>query len=304
MNNCKVSVVLPCFNGERFIEKQVMSILNQSHKAIELIIVDDKSTDNTASIISQLSLQFSQIKFYQNPTNLGLNKNFEKAISLATGDLIALSDQDDIWLPTKVEELMNAIGDHWLVFSNSRLINEDDEQIDGTLIHGLSIERLSFKSISINNFVTGHTTLFKKEILKFALPFPIKGYYDWWLGFVATYHNKITLLNKNLTLYRIHSASYIQQQEEKVNNDEVTSAELNYNSTLINLHNVSNYKYLKEKDKRFLRRLMTIYRIKKKTLAPLTFFYYLHFNDLFPETRKRKIISKTRWKLAKYFAKS
>lgn len=295
---------MPCFNGERFIEKQVMSILNQSHKAIELIIVDDKSTDNTASIISQLSLQFSQIKFYQNPTNLGLNKNFEKAISLATSDLIALSDQDDIWLPTKVEELLNAIGDHWLVFSNSRLINEDDEQIDGTLIHGLSIERLSFKSISINNFVTGHTTLFKKEILKFALPFPIKGYYDWWLGFVATYHNKITLLNKNLTLYRIHSASYIQQQEEKVNNDEVISAELNYNSTLINLHNVSNYKYLKEKDKRFLRRLMTIYRIKKKTLAPLTFFYYLHFNALFPETRKRKIISKTRWKLAKYFAKS
>lgn len=304
MPKSKVSVVMPCFNGERFIEKQIMSIINQSYKNIELIIVDDCSIDNTVNIVSDLARRYPQIKLYQNVLNLGLNKNFEKAITLATSDYIALSDQDDIWLPTKIEELLNTIGDQWLIFSNSRLINENDEEIEGTLIQDISVERLTFKSISINNFVTGHTVLFRRDLLEVALPIPTRGYYDWWLGFVAIYHNKITLLNKPLTLYRIHSASFVQQQEEMVANKEISLNELRNRSTLTNLCNLENYKFIKKEDKMFLKMLKKFYSMRTKFPPLLTLFYYLHFNDLFPETKKRKPISKTRWKLAKYFAKT
>lgn len=304
MLKSQISVVLPCFNGERFIEKQIMSILNQSYKNIELVIVDDKSTDNTVEIVSGFAHKFPQIKFYQNTTNLGLNKNFERAISLTTGDYIALSDQDDIWLPTKLEELLNAIGNHWLVFSNSGLINEDEEEIEGALLENFSLERQSFKSISLNNFVTGHTTLIKRQLLNYAMPIPSSGYYDWWLGFVAIYHNKITFLNKQLTLYRIHSASIIQQEEMRVNRKEITSTELYYRSTLSNFSNLENYKFLKREDQRFLKRLGELYRIRNRYLYPLTMFYYMHFNVLFPGAKKRKALSKTRWKLARHFSRS
>lgn len=304
MPKSKVSVVLPCFNGERFIEKQIMSILNQTYNNIELIIVDDRSTDNTANIVFNLVSRFPHIRFYQNSSNLGLNKNFEKAISLATSEYIALSDQDDIWLPTKIAELMGAIGDQWLIFSNSRLIDEDDKAIEGTLLEDFSLERQSFKSISLNNFVTGHTTLFNRELLNYALPIPSTGYYDWWMGFIAIYHNKIKFLDRHLTLYRIHSASVIQQQEKRVLNEQTPSTEVYYHATLTNFCNLENYKFLKREDQQFLRRLGKLYRNKAKFLRPLTIFYYIHFNDLFPSLNKRKFISKARWKLARRFSKT
>jgi len=303
MSKPEVSIVLPCFNGEKFIEKQILSILNQTYRSIELIIVDDRSTDNTVSIVSELAKNFSQIKLHINSKNLGLNKNFEKAISLAGCNFIALSDQDDIWTPTKIDELLNAIGDHWLIFSNSELINDKDEKLGSVLLENFSLERRSFKSISINNFVTGHTVLFKRELLKYALPLPSKGFYDWWLGFVAIYHQRIAFLDKNLTLYRVHEQSVIQQQAKKVYAKELAQAELHYNTTLTNLYNVQNYSFLKDQDKGFLKTFSIVYELRKTSLIPLVVFYYIYFNDLFPSHRKKKRISKSRWKLAKQLAK-
>ena len=124
-----ISIALCTYNGSRFLEKQVMSILNQTYKNIELIVVDDCSTDNTFEIIKQLSFQYPQIKPYRNPKNLGFNKNFEKAISLSTGAYIAISDQDDIWLKDKLQRLYDHIGDKWLVFSNSEWVDEDENKL-------------------------------------------------------------------------------------------------------------------------------------------------------------------------------
>lgn len=293
---------MPAFNGERFIEKQILSILNQTHKAIELIIVDDRSSDRTAEIVSNLAETYPQIKLYCNSENLGFNKNFEKAISLASHDFIALSDQDDIWLPNKLEDLLSSIGDNWVVFSNSSLIDENDKYMEDSLLNDFSLERRSFRSICLNNFVTGHTVLFKKELLKLALPIPPQGYYDWWLGFVALYHNKLFFLNKVLTLYRKHNDSVIQQQEKLVANSEISRATLDYRSTITGLDNFRNYKLLSKRDKRFLSQLYYVYKQKDSNPLPLTLFYYFYFNILFPDLKKRKLISKTRWKLAKQLA--
>ncbi|MGV3706986.1 MAG: glycosyltransferase [Arcticibacter sp.] len=299
----KVSVVMPCFNGSKFIEKQIISILNQTHKNIELIIVDDQSTDNTVDIVSSIAANNSKIRFYLNPVNLGFNKNFEKAMSLATGEFIALSDQDDIWLPEKIAELINSIGNNWLIFSNSLHIDECDHKLNDSLLENFSLERRSFKSIGLNNFVTGHTMLFRKEFLDFALPIPTDGYYDWWMGFIALYHKKIAYLDKHLTLYRLHRNSVIQQQERQVIDNKITRAFLNRHSTITNLSNFLKYRLLEDEDRKFLAKHYKVYSMKNKYLLPLILFYYVHFNDLFPETRKRKTISKTRWRLASIFAK-
>src|ERR1700744_3577317 len=94
-----ISVALCTYNGEKYIKEQLDSIINQTYTCIEVIIVDDGSTDSTYDIISDYALRDNRIKCFKNETNLGFNKNFEKAVSLTSGEYIAISDQDDIWLP-------------------------------------------------------------------------------------------------------------------------------------------------------------------------------------------------------------
>lgn len=100
------SVALCTFNGEKYIEQQLESILQQSTKIDEIVVFDDLSTDKTFEILQKFQIQFPQIfKVVQNEANLGYVQNFEKAITLCTGDLIFLSDQDDIWFPNKIKNV-------------------------------------------------------------------------------------------------------------------------------------------------------------------------------------------------------
>ncbi len=100
-----VSVAMCTYNGERFLAQQLDSIINQTYTNIEIVICDDGSTDKTIQMIQEYQKKFATIKLYQNKTNLGFVQNFAKAISLTTGDYVATSDQDDIWLKNKIEIL-------------------------------------------------------------------------------------------------------------------------------------------------------------------------------------------------------
>ena len=121
-----VSVVIATYNGERFIGKQLDSILAQTYPNIEVIIVDDCSSDNTVNLLQQYAAIHQNIFIYQNDKNLGYVKNFEKGMLLSKGDFIAPSDQDDIWLPQKIQVLMNAISNDCIVYCNSALIDDED----------------------------------------------------------------------------------------------------------------------------------------------------------------------------------
>ena len=100
------SVALCTFNGEKYIEQQLESILQQSTKVHEIVVCDDLSTDKTFEVLQKFQSQFPQIfKLFQNESNLGYVQNFEKAITLCTGDLIFLADQDDIWFPNKIKRV-------------------------------------------------------------------------------------------------------------------------------------------------------------------------------------------------------
>ena len=97
MNNSLVSVVMCTYNGSRFVAEQIDSICRQTFPQLQIIIVDDASSDNTYEIVKQYADKDERIQSYRNDTNLGFNLNFNKACKLATGDFIAIADQDDIW---------------------------------------------------------------------------------------------------------------------------------------------------------------------------------------------------------------
>jgi glycosyltransferase involved in cell wall biosynthesis len=291
MNDCNtdkkptISVALCTYNGEQYIEEQLKSILNQDYRELEIIIVDDCSTDNTIKIINEYAAVDSRIKLFVNDSNLGFNKNFEKALGLTSADYIAISDQDDLWLPEKISTLRQNIGNSWLIFSNSSFIGDTP---GGQLLEEFKLPS-SYKGVLLNNYVTGHTVLISRELLRHAAIFPTLGYYDWWLGFIATYHQKITYLPQTLTLYRIHAASVVQTAGRGDN-----WAKKKIANAAAMLKAFSQYEELETDDKIFLGQLATAYHENQSNwISPVLIkIIFKYYEELFPTLKRRKTLSK------------
>ncbi|RYE14181.1 MAG: glycosyltransferase [Rickettsiales bacterium] len=291
MSATLISIALCTYNGEKYIEEQLQSILNQTYQNLEIIIVDDCSIDKTITIVETYATKDSRIKFYKNTYNLGFNKNFERAIGLTTGAFIAISDQDDIWKPFKLEVLFNNIKDNWLIFSNSSSIDQNGINTNKELLKSFSLSNRTYKSLLLNNWLTGHTVLFKQELLNYIMPFPENIFYDWWIGFVAIYHHKITYIKDILTLHRIHQDSVI-QTELQLNRKIYKKQQLKL--TISMLTAFINYKLVSNADKKFIAVLRKALGLKDSNSIsiPLIRLLYLHYNDLFPERKKRSGLSK------------
>lgn len=205
-----ISVVVATYNGEQFLCKQIDSILAQTYPNIEIVIIDDCSTDNTVNLLKQYSSVHSKIFLYTNDSNLGYIKNFERGISLTNGDLIAPCDQDDIWLPNKLQILFNQIGDNLLVYSDSTLIDAMDNSLNINMSHIKNqISYTSCLMYTIGAWAPGHSMLFKKSLIDKCLPFPSLVTHDFWLGFVATCYSNIKYVKEPLVLYRQHNHNAI-----------------------------------------------------------------------------------------------
>lgn len=212
-----VSVVMCVYNGERFLQEQLESVLNQTYTNFELLIIDDSSTDKSYSILKSYQLKHpNKIRLFQNEKNIGFNRNFEKGILLSKGEFISICDQDDIWFPEKIEELVSTIGEAHLIYSNSELIDEEGNALNRTLAHKLiHVNDPCFKAFLDSNFITGHTCLFRRELVEYIFPLPPEvTYYDKWIGLVAAYIGDVKYHDKVLTRYRIHTASVIGQVEQ------------------------------------------------------------------------------------------
>ncbi|HEK20317.1 glycosyltransferase family 2 protein [Mucilaginibacter sp.] len=297
-----ISVALCTYNGEKYIEAQLNSLIHQTYKNLEIIIVDDGSTDDTARLIQQMAANDGRIKFYRNEQNLGFNQNFQKAIGLTTGEYIAICDQDDIWAENKIEILHQHIGDNWLIFSNSSCIDEQDKTLEWNILRDFNFGSRNYKSILLHNWVTGHTSLFKREFLDYLLPIPPDGYYDWWMGFVALYHNKITYLDQVLTRYRIHSAS-VTQQEQNITEKAYKLKWLEIVLTMVN--NFRQYKNLADADQLYINKLYRALTSKKHSLIsfPLLSIINRDYHNFFPDSKQRKPLSRLNFafKFAKGF---
>lgn len=207
-----ISIAMTTFNGQKFLIEQIDSLINQTYPNLEIIICDDNSTDQTLQILNQY--KNDNIKIFKNDKNLGFVKNFEKAILLCNGEYIALCDQDDIWMCDKIETLFNNIEDNLLICSGYSIIDENANKVKNILLK--DIEKYDYKKykdiLLMRNFVTGCTVLFKKDLLKKALPIPENVYHDRWLGFFAARENKLKVFTKPLIFYRRHGLNVSQKQ--------------------------------------------------------------------------------------------
>ena len=126
----KCSVALCTYNGAKYIEEQIRSILDQTLPVDEIVVCDDGSTDETPQIVEEIAKDVSvDIHVYRNDNNLGVCANFQKAVDLCQGDIVFLSDQDDIWYPHKVKTIVDWFDNNpnkSVVFSNADLIDYYD----------------------------------------------------------------------------------------------------------------------------------------------------------------------------------
>jgi glycosyltransferase involved in cell wall biosynthesis len=200
-----ISVVLCTYNGSLFLAEQVRSILLQTYPITELIIADDASTDNTYALIQEIAKTDTRIQFSRNETNLGFSANFSKALCSASCELIAISDQDDIWHERKLETLVFALADtNALIYCNS--IQFQGQPIVNPISNpnNRHIEGNDPKKIAVFNTISGHAMLIRKSLLSIALPIPAGVYYDWWLALWAMSIGQIQFLPEVLVQQRSH----------------------------------------------------------------------------------------------------
>ena len=214
--NSLVSIAMCTYNGERFIQEQIDSILEQSHSNFELIITDDCSSDKTIEIIKNYQENDMRIKLYQNEVNLGFVKNFEKAISLCNGEYIALADQDDIWKKNKLKIFIENIGENALIYSDALLIDEHSESMGKELIRPRKelVSGSKNRAFLVENCVSGNTLMFKKELVQYILPIPDVSFHDIWIAFVASTYSSITFTDEPMTYYRRYSEQITKKREK------------------------------------------------------------------------------------------
>lgn len=197
-----VSVCLASYNGEPFIEDQVKSILAQLQFGDELIVSDDCSTDNTVKILSRIN--DNRLKLHINTGPHGFTPNFENALKYATGDIIFLSDQDDIWLPGKYDACLQALQKYDLIVTNSKVTDEKLNVINESFFSIYSSGAGILKNIFICSTYYGSCMAFRKSLLKYALPFPKYKElgHDLWLGLVAETVGQVKFIDTPYLLYR------------------------------------------------------------------------------------------------------
>jgi len=200
----KISVCIATYNGEKYIHYQLESILMQLNKDDEVIISDDHSNDNTILEINKF--KDSRIKIFYNSSEKGYTSNFENALKNAYGDIIFLSDQDDLWLPNKVKSTIRILKNNDFVVTDCKLIDENENVIAQSFY-----ENRNNKKSLIGNLLKfgylGCCFAFRKEILQKALPFPpIHKYctHDNWLMLVAISYYRYCISDKKMILYRRH----------------------------------------------------------------------------------------------------
>jgi glycosyltransferase involved in cell wall biosynthesis len=205
-----ISIVMASYNGEKYLRHQLDSLLAQDYPLLEFVCVDDASTDNSWSILQEYKAKDPRLTIIQQSSNQGYVATFEKGIHTATGELIALADQDDIWVPSKISKLFDALGQASLVYSDSELIDAQGKKMNQKMSQ--IKKQIAYNSPLMYTFgawAPGHSMLFKREILDTALPFSNYVTHDYLLGFAATCHEGINYLPIPLVQYRQHETNAI-----------------------------------------------------------------------------------------------
>lgn len=206
-----ISIVLATFNGEKYLRPQLDSLYGQTFKDFEVVACDDGSTDGTAAVLREYERKYG-LRVHVNAENLGYVRNFEKAVSLSRGELIALCDQDDVWIPRKLEVLSRSLGSNLMIFSDVSLIDDQGKLMAKSAFERFRIDprrAMDIRYMAFRNYVSGCAALFRKELLAEALPFHPEVSHDYWLAMFALSRNRLAFSGEPLVLYRQHAGNQI-----------------------------------------------------------------------------------------------
>lgn len=200
-----ISVCLATYNGDRFVRKQISSILDQLGPTDELIVSDDNSTDTTVDVV--MDIQDDRIRLIHNTIRRGLVGNFENALNQAKGTYIFLSDQDDIWLPGKITHCIGLLAKYDLILSDCIVVDQFNSVIWPSFFEHRGSKPGFLKNIYKNSYM-GCCMAFRREILEYVLPFPNTIHvHDWWIGLMVEVYGKPYFTNKPLIKYVKHGGN-------------------------------------------------------------------------------------------------
>lgn len=294
----KILILMATYNGEKYISEQIESILSQTYKNIELIILDDNSNDQTVKFIEEFKKKDRRITLYQNEVNIGILKNFNKLINIAKTkkyDYIMLSDQDDVWKKDKITKTLSLMleteqenkKDPIVVYTNLELVDKKLKKL------GIKIrykkETIRLFRILHQNPIYGCTMMLNKKLIdSLEENFPEEFvHHDYYITFIAFLKGKVCHLDEECIFYRQHgknnSGSSIKNRSSKFFN--IPNLERNvkqfYELSNLTLIKYSNYisdsekigiKKILKKDKYFIFYLLK-YRVFKLTFLGTVNFW-------------------------------
>ena len=234
----KIAILLSTYNGTKYLEEQLDSILNQTYSNYVIVARDDGSYDDTMQLLNKYAKKFTD-KFHlleQDLLNLGASGSFSYLIEYVLENKQSLGlesaymmfcDQDDIWslekIHKQIDEMLKVEKQQTgtkpipvLIHSNLRVVSEDKSLIAESFVHyqGLEIERNRFTNLVISNVVTGCTVFINEALARKAVPVSKEAImHDWWLSLVASAFGKLVFIDAPLVSYRQHDTNAIGAKE-------------------------------------------------------------------------------------------
>jgi glycosyltransferase involved in cell wall biosynthesis len=199
-----VTICLATHNGSEYIEELLKSIAGQLLDGDEILVADDGSTDDTVALVKEFG---GRARLLTDERAGGVVPNFERLIAAATGDAIALCDQDDVWLPGRLEAIRQGLRTADLVVLNGRVVNSLLEPMGSSIFEFVHIRAGFIRNLVHNTFV-GCCMAFRRSLRDKVVPFPAGvPWHDWYIGLVACLTGHVVYVNWETLLYRRHSAN-------------------------------------------------------------------------------------------------
>jgi glycosyltransferase involved in cell wall biosynthesis len=203
----RISVCMAAFNGSKHIKEQLESILSELDAHDEVIVVNDCSTDNTGDIVAGIG--DTRIRLINSPSNAGYVRTFERSLAEASGEYVFLSDQDDIWIPGRVELMIDAMQDKNMVVSNCRHIEGEPGRFHQIRLRTVDSNRTLRNIVGIlvgYRLHWGCAMAFRRTLLHQILPFPsyMAESHDQWIALVGIVNRSMQYLETDTILHRLH----------------------------------------------------------------------------------------------------